>query len=350
MNPGHSAYLGISEDAHKKNMRAIHVNAQVTAVTTIFEFMGNCFFTIIFTLMKGQGFPRFTGMVFFMLLHFVGLSYAFLMNTRYNKNRIIQDGWINVLKNILHCGRVSQQPPNIPAINGVQLEATQVTCNKTETVAIDEKSDKNDICIISNKPNFAFEEALDDEKIHEIGQRLKMDLVRSLDKVTFSACYDKTFYLRKEIDGKNGTELYMSSQSHSTPSTSRQEEVQKNIHPNETVQRSNTRQSIVDLRTKILSELLLYIDDEDKYINVFTKLVQIEEAYKNDQDINSLDYTDDEIEITNLPHFIGSVQRKSDMRKHILQTLNNFKTDKEMYAKFLEQFINMEEEFLENGC
>ena len=46
---------------------------------------------------------KFATSALFMLLHFVVLSYAFLMNTRYNKNRIIEYGWLNVIKNIFGC-------------------------------------------------------------------------------------------------------------------------------------------------------------------------------------------------------------------------------------------------------
>ena len=36
-----------------------------------------------------------------MMLYMVVLPYAFLMNTDFNKNRIVQHGWVNILKNII---------------------------------------------------------------------------------------------------------------------------------------------------------------------------------------------------------------------------------------------------------
>ena len=81
----------------------MHVNAQVTAVTTMMEFSGNSINFIIFLVLGGHG--KFTSSALYMLLHFVVLSYAFLMNTRYNKNRIIEYGWLNVVKNILMCNK-----------------------------------------------------------------------------------------------------------------------------------------------------------------------------------------------------------------------------------------------------
>ena len=77
----------------------MHVNAQVTAVTTMMEVLGNCIIGALFVVF--DSFTRFTSAAPFMFLHFVVLSYAYLMNTRYNKNRIIEYGWKNVLKNMI---------------------------------------------------------------------------------------------------------------------------------------------------------------------------------------------------------------------------------------------------------
>merc|ERR1712001_38595 len=81
----------------------MHVNAQVTAVTTMMEFSGNCINSVIFLVLGGLG--KFISSALYMILYFVVLSYAFVMNTRYNKNRIIEYGWLNVLKNILMCNK-----------------------------------------------------------------------------------------------------------------------------------------------------------------------------------------------------------------------------------------------------
>ena len=119
MNPDHSAYLGLSDETHKKNVRTIHVNAQVTAVTTILEFLGNFVNGVIFMVL--DGFPEFTSTALFMQLHLISLSYVFLMNTRYNKNRIIEYGWKNVLKNIISCGKKSSTTSVAPSIQETQL-------------------------------------------------------------------------------------------------------------------------------------------------------------------------------------------------------------------------------------
>ena len=105
MSPRHSEYLGLSNESQVRNAKNVRVNAQVTAVVTILEVVGMCIIVMIHLLVTNQGLGGFE-IVFqslFMLLHFVILPYAFLMNTTSNKSRIIEDGWMNVLKNMLFC-------------------------------------------------------------------------------------------------------------------------------------------------------------------------------------------------------------------------------------------------------
>ena len=88
IDPVHSAYLGLNEDTQQNNERKMHINAQVTAVIMMLEFLGNFHIVVIF--MEWGELTRFLISYFFMLLHFLVLSYAHLKNTRGNKNRIIQ--------------------------------------------------------------------------------------------------------------------------------------------------------------------------------------------------------------------------------------------------------------------
>ena len=42
MSPRHSEYLGLSNESQIRNAKNVRVNAQVTAVVTIFEVVGMC--------------------------------------------------------------------------------------------------------------------------------------------------------------------------------------------------------------------------------------------------------------------------------------------------------------------
>ena len=92
--------LGLSVDAQKIMSRNVLVDAQVTAVITILEFLGSCMMLIIRICRMAIGFSSFAGIALFMMIQFVVLSYAYLMNTKYNKHRIVEEGWKNVMKNM----------------------------------------------------------------------------------------------------------------------------------------------------------------------------------------------------------------------------------------------------------
>ena len=76
------------------------VNLQVTAMLAIFEFSYGLLYIIIFAnVTKGSSFAT---LIQAMALHFVLLPFSFLMNTTDNKYRIVEIGWKNVIKNIIH--------------------------------------------------------------------------------------------------------------------------------------------------------------------------------------------------------------------------------------------------------
>lgn len=82
-------------------MRKLQVNAQITAVISSIEFF--FFIAHIVGVSAAGGTNPETGMIvmlMYMVLFMIILPYAFLMNTSFNKNRIIEQGWLNVVKNI----------------------------------------------------------------------------------------------------------------------------------------------------------------------------------------------------------------------------------------------------------
>ena len=87
-----------------------------------------------------------------------------------------------------------------------------------------------------------------------------------------------------------------------------------------------------------------------KYITNFVKLLAVEEAYKKGQDLCNFNSSEEDCNLDYLPHFVGSIDRKSEMRETMLSKLQYYKNEYPMYEELLEQFINMEENFIENGC
>ena len=137
---------------------------------TILEFFGGCIFVIMRVSRITLGFGGFAQKMLFMLLYFVVLPYAFLTNTRYNKNRIIEEGWLNVLKNMVICYscnvRALENDRNNALcddenINNAQMkpdcnvralenDRNDALCDNENTNNAQKKPDCNSIFLISN--------------------------------------------------------------------------------------------------------------------------------------------------------------------------------------------------------
>ena len=91
-----------SKETQIENMRTVKVNAEVTAMISFSEIIGFLMISIICISVQSAT----VGVILFPLLQNIILPYAFLMNTRANKHRIVEQGWANVLGNTLYKGSV----------------------------------------------------------------------------------------------------------------------------------------------------------------------------------------------------------------------------------------------------
>ena len=90
--------LGVKSNQVETNTKKVWVNAQVTGTIAFIEMI----LTVLYVVMIAYyGSSHFTTLLILMVLYDVILPYAFLMNTSHNKNRIVELGWKNVLKNII---------------------------------------------------------------------------------------------------------------------------------------------------------------------------------------------------------------------------------------------------------
>ena len=82
-------------------MKRVLVNAQITAMISSIEFI---FFTVHVVGVSVVGGTNsemvVLFMVMYMILFMIVSPYSFLMNSSHNKNRIIEHGWTNVMKNM----------------------------------------------------------------------------------------------------------------------------------------------------------------------------------------------------------------------------------------------------------
>ena len=71
---------------------------------------------------------------------------------------------------------------------------------------------------------------------------------------------------------------------------------------------------------------------------------------KTHEKIESLDFKAEDDIFRNMPHFVGNLERKVETRKDKIQSLMNNKEDEMKYRELVEEFINVEERFVDNGC
>ena len=87
----------LNEAVNVHNMKKVRVNAQVKAMVSFIEGFVNILYILIiaFTVRTSLG-----TLVMQSVTYLIILPYISLMNTSYNKDRVIENGWKNVLKNL----------------------------------------------------------------------------------------------------------------------------------------------------------------------------------------------------------------------------------------------------------
>ena len=120
------------------NKKKVLVNSQITAMISILESETNLSFLIILWYFKGT---TYFSLILPLILHFVILPHAFLMNTSDNKNRIVEVGWKNVFKNLFRLSKSSRVNiddeinPNKPELKSSDKTKSTETTTKIATIS-----------------------------------------------------------------------------------------------------------------------------------------------------------------------------------------------------------------------
>lgn len=343
-------------------MQKMRVNAQITAVTSILEIVGNVVqwaIWILITKFVGLG-----SLIQSILLYFVVLPYVFLMNTNHNKSRIVEDGWINVLKNAIGTGRIFRtcensvrtdiQPFDSKAAkpcNMIDKKDNLVTLpklfrkisRKENSRVLPFSENKAGIMTISTKP-------IDEKCVKE-------------DKSTLNICMPLDDVIPS-----------------STPINSLKNYPEPREHK---MKQCDSIDGLKGYRQEMILNLFENVKDEEVYIRSFRELVGFEESVKRDEgsfseyedqwtaqarkrarsaainELNVAKLTDTislhSIETANLtyddrfrPNFKGQFQdrmiRRAEMINLLLKSLKN---GDDSYTSCLEMFIDLEEDLVE---
>ena len=353
---------GLSKSKNEDNMQKMRVNAQITAVTSILEIVGNVVqwaIWILITKFVGLG-----SLIQSILLYFVVLPYVFLMNTSHNKSRIVEDGWINVLKNAIGTGRIFRTCENSARIdiqpfdskaakpcNGIDKKDNLVTLpslfrrifRKENSRVLPFSENKAGIMTISSKPN-------DEKHVKE-------------DKGTLTICMPSN----DVIPSSSAINIL---KDYPCPSEDR-------------LKKCNSIDGLKGCRQEMILSLFECVQDEEVYIRAFRELLGFEESVKSDEDnfsefehqwkaqgrktdrseaINDLnvvkltdamylqsikkaDLTYDDRHRTNFKGlFKDRMVRREEMTKMLLKSLKN---GEDSYKSCFEMLIDLEEDLVE---
>ena len=245
----------LSEDINQYNMKKVRVNAQVKMMVSFIEAFVNMAYVIVryFTIRTSFGTLMIQNMLYMIIL-----PYFSLMNTSYNKDRIIDKGWKNIFKN-LWLGKVFnrlriQDPASIQNNREVQNN------NEKESAAKRVNRNRNNK-IVTNS--------------------------------TIQTCgrYNKI----KPIE-KNSLKLTSSTSKESKNSI--QHELVKSTKSEIQIHRPNTNLSI----NEIVYKMLQHTNDEHEYLKFFKQLVG-----HVSRDHQTTCSSDDEFETDDLPNSISEI-------------------------------------------
>ena len=93
------AVNSLAQEIQIRNSRKVAVNARIAAVLWSLEFVAN--FSVALLWIVVVGFSSATGLTNAMVWFYVILPFTHLMNTSYNKDRIVDDGWKSVILNVV---------------------------------------------------------------------------------------------------------------------------------------------------------------------------------------------------------------------------------------------------------
>ena len=87
-----------NDETNTANMKRLKLNAQVTTINTVAEMIVTITHIIILAIMRGNNFFTF---IYTQVFSSILFPFTFLSNTSENKDRILEVGWKNVMKNII---------------------------------------------------------------------------------------------------------------------------------------------------------------------------------------------------------------------------------------------------------
>ena len=288
-------------------MRVVKVNAQVTAMISFSEIVG----FIIISLLSVTANSVAIGDVLFPVLQNIILPSAFLMNTRDNKYRIVEQGWTIFLRNKLNinylcsvCQTSGRVEPfdNKQNEENIEIYVVSKNANELSRIAADSSFQSNNLVVNCN---------INVPHNHKPSGSKKRD---SID--------------RNDTNSPNSI--------HSSSSSSEESFSDENLN--------------LEYRKELLNELFGNVNEETVYLLNFTRLIILEQDHTLEKRDLETSIKIQEDLITNKVSKLlisGKCQHRVKRRKDFIKKLLIYFCDESKYQETFDAFVNMEEQFLE---
>ena len=248
----------LSEDSNEYNMKKVRVNAQVKAMVSFIEAIVNMAYVIVryFTIRNNFG-----TLMIQNVLYMIILPYFSLMNTSYNKDRIIDKGWKNIFKN-LWFGKI---------FNQLKIEdPTSIQNNREVQNNIEKESPAKRVNWIRNN------KTVTNSSIQTCGRYNKIEPIEENSLKQTSSTSE---------DSKNSI----------------QHELVKSMKGEIQIHKQNTNLSI----NRIVHKMLQHTDDEHEYLKLFKQL----EGHVS-RDHQTTRSSDDVSKTNELPYSISEISHR----------------------------------------
>ena len=264
-------------------MRVVAINAKVTFVIWLLEFLAA--FSIIIVWVFVVGSTSFVTLTNSMVWMHVLIPYTFLMNTSYNKGRIIDEGWKTVITNsffdVKNCFSRKTRVRNIP-----MLKNWSSVKDSHKTKLIRQQSQKQ---ISSSK--------LEDNKSSSFVQQCKSDY-RNVSKISIIATseYDipspgnQTLWQIEDLEPTSSNNQIPSNYLQSRNNNLIGKNVSTDAEEENESQLSKAMSSRVTVGAEILSKMFENLNYEAAYIHYFKQLVDYEEIVKRKDQLQECDF------------------------------------------------------------
>ena len=265
--PDNRAANSLSIFNQERNMKNVAVNTKITMVVLIMESIANI--CIMLSWIIGSGMFNIIALTIVIFWYYVIIPYTFLMNTSFNKERIIDEGWKTVILNIII-------KPYLRFSNFSSFELQSRSIQMSKDTKGNTSGNENDVSheLITNRPLQESHDLKSSDKPHE--KSISIIAIKEFDRSKF----------------KTGQTLEMSDLE-TLPSTS----MNKNTtildqEQNHLVTRCSSSDSESDkdskkfrlmTRKEILANMEKHIYNNDAYFHFFHQLMKFEQILVEDK-------------------------------------------------------------------